>query len=217
MKLLIGAALQPPALDRHELSDSSSVDHAMPVLSGEREHRFVRFFDSSAVLPHRLLVRGKNRPRRILDQNGGVLAAVMTHAGILPGGDAAGDLGDLRIGVHINEIKTGFAAPAATGCRLGAGHAVRVIDPLTLCAADQLPQMRRMAASERKYFSGTSSIKISDNIQPPSLLGDSEMSAVMHAPRRCKLHIPRFRLAAKSSSIPLLLLFPKSLATFRDL
>ena len=32
-----------------------------------------------------------------------------------------------------------------------------------------------MALGERKYFSGQSAIKISDNIYPPSLLRDSEI------------------------------------------
>ena len=39
-----------------------------------------------------------------------------------------------------------------------------------------------MAAAERKYFSGTFCSKISDNVQPFSLLRDSKMDAVMHTP-----------------------------------
>ena len=102
---------------------------------------------------------------------------MLADTGILPGGDASGNVGNDGIGIHVNEIQTCLAAPASAGRRLGAGYSVGIVNPLPLGAADKLPEMRRIAAAERKYLSGTSGIKISDNIQAPSLLGDSEISA----------------------------------------
>lgn len=114
---------------------------------------------------------------------------MLADAGILTGGDASGNVGHDRVGVHVNEIQTCLAAPASAGRRLGACYSVGIVNPLPLGAADKLPEMRRIAAAERKYLSGTSGIKISDNIQAPSLLGDSEISAVMHTPFKM---IPHF-------------------------
>lgn len=105
---------------------------------------------------------------------------MLADTGILTSGDTSCYVGHDRISIHVNEIQTCFTAPASTGRRLGAGYSVGVVNPLPLGTADKLPEMRRIAAAERKYLSGTSGIKISDNIQAPSLLGDSEISAVMH-------------------------------------
>ena len=54
-----------------------------------------------------------------------------------------------------------------------------------------------MALGERKYFSGQSAIKISDNIYPPSLLRDSEIRAVKHTPFK---RIPQLMNRGKDSS-----------------
>ena len=97
--------------------------------------------------------------------------------------------GRLRAQAQGGAGRPGRADPASAGRRLGAGYSVGIVNPLPLGAADKLPEMRRIAAAERKYLSGTSGIKISDNIQAPSLLGDSEISAVMHAPFKM---IPHF-------------------------
>lgn len=175
IELLVGISLQTPALNGHEFSDSAFVQDSVPVLSGDRKHRLVRLLDPAALLTHLFSVGREDRSRSILDQHGGVLASVLADAGILTGGDASGNVGHDGIGVHIDEIQTCFTAPASTGRRLGAGYSVGVVNPLALGTADKLPEMRRIAAAERKYLSGTSGIKISDNIQAPSLLGDSEI------------------------------------------
>ena len=51
-----------------------------------------------------------------------------------------------------------------------------------IAPSHKLLESLRIAAGERKYLSGTSWFKISDNIQSPPLLWDSEMFAVMHTP-----------------------------------
>lgn len=161
----------------------------MPVLGSDRKHRFVRLFDPASLLTHLFSIWCEDCPRSILNQHGGVLTSVLADAGILSGCNASGNVGYKRIGVHVDEIQAGFAAPASAGRRLGAGYSVGIVNPLPLGAADKLPEIRRIAAAERKYLSGTSGIKISDNIQAPSLLGDSEISAVMHIPFKM---IPHF-------------------------
>ena len=65
---------------------------------------------------------------------------------------------------------------------MGAGYSVSLVDSLPLRSGDKLLEIFRIAAVERKYLSGTSSITISDNEQPPSLLRDSEIFAVKHTP-----------------------------------
>ena len=189
IELFIGISLQTPAFNGHQLSDSASVQDSVSVLSGDRKHRLVRLLDPSALLTHLFSVGCEDRSRRVLNQHGGVFASVFADAGILTGGDASGNVGNDGIGIHVYEIQTCFAAPAAAGRCLSAGYSVGIINPLALGAADKLPEMRRIAAADRKYLSGTSGIKISDNIQAPSLLGDSEISAVMHTPFKM---IPHF-------------------------
>ena len=61
-------------------------------------------------------------------------------------------------------------------------HSVCFIDSLSLRSGDKFFKIFRIAAGERKYPSGTSSSKTCDNVQPPSLLRDSEICAVMHTP-----------------------------------
>ena len=161
----------------------------MPVLGGDRKHRLVRLLDPAALLTHLFSVGREDGSRRVLDQHCGVFASVLADTGILTSGDTSCYVGHDRISIHVNEIQTCFTAPASNGRRLGAGYSVGVVNPLPLGTADKLPEMRRIAAAERKYLSGTSGIKISDNIQAPSLLGDSEISAVMHTPFKM---IPHF-------------------------
>jgi hypothetical protein len=62
-----------------------------------------------------------------------------------------------------------------------------------------------MARGDRKYLSGQSAIKISDNIYPFSLLGDSVIRAVKHTPFK---RIPQLmnRGEDRSESLPVLVI-----------
>lgn len=77
---------------------------------------------------------------------------------------------------------TTFRGPrCASGC-LRTGYSAWRVDSCSLRSGDKLLKIFRIAAGERKYPSGTSSSKTCDNVQPSSLLRDSEICAVMHTP-----------------------------------
>lgn len=163
--------------------------NAMPVLCGDGEHRLIRLFHSSAVLTDSFTIRRQNGSRRILNEYAGASAFVVSHAGIIPGNQASCLIGDGGFGIQVNEIQPCFAAPATRSCTLRTGYAIGAVDSRSLWSGDKLLKIFRMAAVERKYFSGASSITMSDNVQAPSLLGDSEIFAVKHTPFRM---IPHF-------------------------
>ena len=81
-----------------------------------------------------------------------------------------------------DQIQPGLYSLTTTASRLGAGYSCRVIDPVSLGAAEELYKSFSMAAGDRKYFSGASGIKITDKEHPFPGLGDSKMLAVKHSP-----------------------------------
>lgn len=79
-------------------------------------------------------------------------------------------------------VESGFSSEASgTACESNADSLVRV-DPIALCASKELDKRRCICVCERKYFSGTSLSKISDNIHALSGLGDTEILAVKDLP-----------------------------------
>ena len=74
-----------------------------------------------------------------------------------------------------DQIQPGFNSLTSAARRLGAGYSFRVIDPVSLGAAEELYKSFSMAAGDRKYFSGASGIKIADKEHPFPGLGDSKM------------------------------------------
>lgn len=79
-------------------------------------------------------------------------------------------------------VESGFSSEASgIACESNADSLVRV-DPIALCASKELDKRRCICVCERKYFSGTSFSKISDNIHALSGLGDTEILAVKDLP-----------------------------------
>ena len=182
IELFVGEALQPPAFSRSQLSDSAPVVDTVPVLSGQGEHGFLRFLHSSSVLTGLFPVGTENGSGAFFYQYTGMLPTVLADTGILPCRHTSGGIRDLGIGIQVYEVQPCFSTPSSGSGGLGAGDSADIVNPLSLGTWDKLLKIRAIAAGERKYFSDTPSSKISDNIQPLSVLGDSEKFAVMHTP-----------------------------------
>ena len=126
-----------------------------------------------------------------------MLASPIAYTRKIPCGDTSRFGCNDGIRIHIHKIESGLRAPTATltcqtcACSFGA------IDSLSLSSGYNLPKRRSIALGERKYFSGQSAIKISDNVHPPSLLRDSEIRAVKHTPFK---RIPQLMYRGKDSS-----------------
>ena len=123
----------------------------------------------------------------------------------IPCGDTIGYECNDRLGIEIYKVKSRFrslsAALACQTCACSFG----TVDSLSLSSGYNLPKRRSIALGERKYFSGQSAIKISDNIYPFSLLRDSEIRAVKHTPFK---RIPQLMNCGenRSESFPLLVI-----------
>lgn len=182
IELFVGEALQAPAFSWGQLSDSAPVVDTVPVLGGQGKHGFLRLLHSSSVLTGLFPVGTENCSGAFFYQYTGMLSTVLADTGILPCRHAVGGIRDLGIGIQVYEVQSCFSAPSSGSCCLGAGDSTDIVNPLSLGAWDKLLKIRAIATAERKYFSNTSSSKISDNIQPLAALGDSEIFAVMHTP-----------------------------------
>ena len=153
IELFICEALEPPAFNGHQLTDTASVPYAVPILCRKREHGFVRFFHTPSLLPYRFSVGGEYGSWLVLvihHDDTGVFTSVVADTGILSCGDASGVVGNDRIGVHVYEVQSSFAAPSTCACGLGAGNSAWIIDTLTLRSGDELLEIFRIAAFERK-------------------------------------------------------------------
>ena len=113
IELFIGKALQAPALNGHELSDSAFMPDTVPVLRCYGEHRLIGFFDSAPLLTNFFSVGRKDRSRFIRHKDSRMLASVIADSTVLPRCNASGSIGDDGIGIHINKIQTCFTAPTA--------------------------------------------------------------------------------------------------------
>ena len=87
-----------------------------------------------------------------------------------------------RVGVQIDAVKPRFRSPTSTLTCQTCACSFCAVDTLSLSSGYKLDKRCSIALGDRKYFSGQSAIKISDNVHPPSLLWDSEMRAVKHTP-----------------------------------
>ena len=108
-------------------------------------------------------------------QYAGALRPVVGEGGLpIPGGKAPGSIGASGFsnrqihkgGVRRNQVQPCFTAHAASTGSLGAGYSCRVIDSRSLRPSKDLNKSLSVCSGERKYFSGASGIKISDNIDP---------------------------------------------------
>ena len=158
------------------------MDDTVSVRRRQRKHRLVRLFHTPPVLPYLLFARRNDSSRRIFHKDARIYTFMVAYAGIVPSDQAAGVFRNRGIGIHIDEVQSRFAAPATRSGTLGAGYSAWIVDALSLRSGDEFFKIFRIAASERKYPSGTRSSKMPDNVQPAPLLGDSEICAVMHAP-----------------------------------
>ena len=154
----------------------------MAILGGDGKHRLIRLLVPSAVLPYLCFFWSKDSPWAFLDQHTGSLPTVLTYTGILPCCYASCFGRNLRIRIQVDEVEAGFASEASGAGTLGAGNPIRIVNSLPLRSSNKLAESFCTCGRERKYLSGTFFSKISDNIQPPSLLGNSEKFAVMHTP-----------------------------------
>ena len=87
--------------------------NAVPILRRDGEHRLVRLFHPPAVLTDSFTVRRQDCPWRILYENTGISALVVSHAGIVPGNEASRLISDGGFRIQVNEVKPCFASPAA--------------------------------------------------------------------------------------------------------
>lgn len=131
------------------------------------------------------------------DDNAGMLAFPIAYTRILPCGDTSGFVGNLGIGIHVDKVEACFGPPATALTCQTCACSFCTVDTLSLAPGYNLLKSRSIARGERKYFSGQSAIKISDNIYPPSLLRDSEIRAVKHTPFK---RIPQLMYRGKDSS-----------------
>ena len=74
-----------------------------------------------------------------------------------------------------DQVQSGFDSLSASARRLRAGCPLRVVDPVSLGAAEDLYKSLSMASGDRKYFSGASGIKTADKEHPLPGLRDSKM------------------------------------------
>ena len=82
----------------------------MLVLCGKGEHGFIGFFDPSAHLPYKLPFGGYDGS---CPDHARMLALAVGNAGILPCCDTSRFMRHLRIGIHVDEVESGFGTPAA--------------------------------------------------------------------------------------------------------
>lgn len=79
-------------------------------------------------------------------------------------------------------IQTGTPSEPSRLCSQGAAYSTGGIDSLSLGPSSDLCKSISCCVGERKYFSSTSLIKISNKIHPTAGLGDAEIFAVEHLP-----------------------------------
>lgn len=83
------------------------------ILCGYREHGFIRLFYTATLLTDSFSVGCQYCSRCVFDKNRRVFTSVIAYSGILSCGYASGNIGNDRIGVHIDKIQSGFTAPTA--------------------------------------------------------------------------------------------------------
>lgn len=121
-------------------------------------------------------------------------AAPCVHGGVSKVDTVAG-VCKLKAGfcIHLNRqgyiVESGFSPEASGAACEGDADAGVGVDSVSFRARQELYKRRCICVCERKYFSGTSLSKISDNIHALSGLGDSEILAVKHLP--CDI-VPQF-------------------------
>ncbi len=111
-----------------------------------------------------------------------MLSFPMAYTRVLPCCDTSRFVCNDRVWVQIDAVKPRFRSPTATLTCQTCACSFCAVDTLSLSSGYKLDKRRSIALGDRKYFSGQSAIKISDNVHPPSLLRDSEMRAVKHTP-----------------------------------
>ena len=108
----------------------------------------------------------------VLKEYSGMLSLAVAHARILSGGDASGGIGEFGIFIVIHEVQPGLAAESAAGGGLRYGCSVCVVDSFSLCLMIcEFGKSFSAFSLDRKYFSGTSGIRISDKEHALSALG----------------------------------------------
>ena len=79
--------------------------NSMLILCGYREHGFIRLFHTATLLTDSFSVGCQYCSRCVFDKNRRVFTSVIAYA--------SGNIGNDRVGVHIDKIQSGFAAPTA--------------------------------------------------------------------------------------------------------
>ena len=111
-----------------------------------------------------------------------MLSFPMAYTRVLPCCDTSRFVCNDRVWVQIYAVKPRFRSPTATLTCQTCACSFCAVDPLSLSSGYKLDKRRSIVLGDRKYFSGQSAIKISDNVHPPSLLRDSVIRAVKHTP-----------------------------------
>ena len=81
-----------------------------------------------------------------------------------------------------HRVQAGLPAGAASLGSESAAHSLWGVDSLSLLSAAKLHKSCACCLGERKYFSGTSGVKIADKVHPAAGLGHTEIFAVKHLP-----------------------------------
>ena len=111
-------------------------------------------------------------------ENARILPFEVGKGAVLPGMQTSGVRRNLRITLRqIYKVESRLSAGV-----LRAGDSGRIIDSFAQPSMDDLYKSFCICSKDRKYFSGASGIKISDNEHPLSDLGDTEIRAVKHHP-----------------------------------
>lgn len=108
LELSVCKSLQTEAFKRSQFADNTTVEDTVTILNGQRKHRFFGVLDSPSLLTHRFAFGCDHGTRAVkFTEHGGMFAASVAHARILPCGDAPCKIREFRIGTHIDEVGRG--------------------------------------------------------------------------------------------------------------
>lgn len=183
-KLLVRESLQPPVFERGQTSDSAADPDAVPVLRGQREHRFANFLYPSPLLSDGCTVGvqdGLNRfcekypLRRVCGQR---LRNLISHS------PAAVVVSQIR---NVDPIPMPRQPEARFGSRLDGQYDFQLYQICNAFLIASMLQISWVCVSESQYLSGTSVSKKSDKKHSFPILGDKIICAVKAAPRNLRL------------------------------
>ena len=168
-KLLVRESLQPPILQWGQAANSAANSDAVPVLRGEREHRFAHFLDPSPLLSDGCAVGvqdsldgfcEKYPLRRVCGQR---LRNLISHS------PAAGIISQIR---NVDSVPMPRQPETCFGCGFYGQYSFRLRQVCIAFFIASMLQISWVCVSESQYLSGTSVSKKSDKKHSFPVLGD---------------------------------------------